>query len=195
MKYLITGLGNIGKEYERTRHNAGFEVLDALARAAGCSFVPQRYGYIAVMKHMGSTLTLLKPSTYMNLSGNAVNYRMQAEKIPVDRLLIIADDMALPFGSIRLRGKGSDGGHNGLKSINAVLGHSNYPRLRVGIGRHFTEGQQVDYVLSQWTDEEYKALLPVFDTAADAVKSFVAAGLERTMTLFNKINTNNQWFL
>ncbi|MDR0559203.1 MAG: aminoacyl-tRNA hydrolase [Prevotellaceae bacterium] len=191
MKYLIAGLGNTGKEYERTRHNAGFEILDVLAKTNDVSFTAKRYGSVAEMKYRGRTLILLKPSTYMNLSGNAVNYWLQAEKIPQDKLLIVLDDLALPLGTVRLKSKGSDGGHNGLKHINSILQNTNYARLRFGIGSDFPQGYQVDYVLAQWSTAEYKALVPDFENAAEAVKSFTIAGIERTMNLFNTKKQGN----
>lgn len=185
MKYLITGLGNIGREYEKTRHNAGFEILDILAKKCDTAFATKRYGDIAEMKYKGRTLILLKPSTYMNLSGNAVNFWLQAEKIQQEKLLVVLDDFALPAGQIRMKSKGSDGGHNGLKHINAILGNANYARLRFGVGNDFPQGYQVDYVLAQWSKEEYQALLPAFDNAADAILSYVFAGPARTMNIFN----------
>ena len=185
MKYLIAGLGNIGKEYEHTRHNIGFEILDFLAGESGIFFTPGRYGDIAEMKFRGRQLILLKPSTYMNLSGKAVDYWLKQEKIPLERLLVITDDLALPFGKIRIRAKGSDGGHNGLKSINEVLGSTDYTRLRFGIGDDFHKGQQVDYVLSKWGDEEVKILPERLKICADAVKSFSFQTVGRTMSDFN----------
>ena len=186
MKYLIVGLGNIGAEYAGTRHNIGFKVLDALAEASNAVFTTARYGDIAEVRHKGRTLVLLKPSTYMNLSGKAVRYWMEAEKIPLENLLIISDDIALPFGTIRIRAKGSDGGHNGLKSIAELLGNSDYARLRFGIGGDFPKGFQVDYVLGEWTPDERAALPGRIGTAAEAVLSFGTAGLERTMNGFNR---------
>lgn len=185
MKYLIAGLGNIGSEYHYTRHNIGFRVLDALAKASNIVFTDRRYGETSELKVKGKTLILLKPSTYMNLSGNAIRYWMQAEKIPVENLLVIVDDLALPFGSLRLKGKGSDAGHNGLKSIQSILGTQNYARLRFGIGNDFPKGGQVDYVLGQFDDEEEKALPERFEMCEDIVKSFCLAGLQNTMNQFN----------
>ena len=152
MKYLIVGLGNIGAEYADTRHNAGFDVLDALAGASNISFAAARYGAVAELKYKGRTLVLLKPSTYMNLSGKAVRYWMDAEKIAPENLLVISDDIALPFGTLRMRTKGSSGGHNGLKNISELLGREDYARIRFGIGGNFARGQQIDYVLGTWTD-------------------------------------------
>ena len=185
MKYLIVGLGNIGAEYAGTRHNIGFNVLDAPAEASNTAFTTARYGDVAEAKHKGRTLVLLKPSTYMNLSGKAVRYWMEAEKIPLENLLVVSDDIALPFGAIRIRAKGSDGGHNGLKSIAELLGNSDYARLRFGIGGDFPKGFQVDYVLGEWTPDERAALPGRIGTAAEAVLSFGTAGLERTMNGFN----------
>jgi PTH1 family peptidyl-tRNA hydrolase len=185
MKYLIAGLGNIGKEYEKTRHNAGFEILDAFAKASNVAFSTKRYGDIAEVKHKGKTFILLKPNTYMNLSGNAVNYWLQAENVPQDRLLVVLDDLALLVGVIKIKGKGSDGGHNGLKHINQVLRNSNYARLRFGIGNDFPQGYQMEYVLAKWSKDEYEALIPYFETAVEVIKSFALAGLERTMNTYN----------
>ena len=186
MKYLIVGLGNIGAEYAETRHNIGFKVLDALAETSSAVFSSARYGAVAECRHRGRQLILLKPSTYMNLSGKAVRYWLDAEKIPVENLLIIVDDIALPFGQLRMRTKGSDGGHNGLKNINELLGHNNYSRIRFGIGGDFPQGFQVDYVLGKWTDEECKAMPERVKVAVDAIRSFVSVGAAMTMNTFNK---------
>ena len=185
MKYLIVGLGNIGAEYADTRHNIGFRVLDALAEASDTVFTAGRYGSTATIKHKGRTLILLKPSTYMNLSGKAVRYWLDAEKIDIANLLVIVDDIALPFGTLRMRPKGSDGGHNGLKNINELLGRNDYARIRFGIGGNFARGQQVDYVLGTWTDEERQALPERLKLFADAVLSFATIGGERTQNSFN----------
>ena len=185
MKYLIAGLGNIGNEYAHTRHNIGFDVLDALAKASNICFEDNRYAFSAEMRHKGRSLILIKPTTYMNLSGKAINYWMQKERILPENLLVILDDLALPFGTLRLRPKGSDGGHNGLKNINEILGHANYARLRFGIGDEFRKGQQVDFVLSKWSDDEKKALLQRIELAGEIIKTFSIMGLERTMTLYN----------
>ncbi len=185
MSYLIVGLGNIGIEYADTRHNIGFMVLDAWAQASNIVFSSKRYGYIAECRHRGQKIILLKPSTYMNLSGKAVNYWLQKEKIPIENLLVIVDDLALPLGTLRIRKQGSDGGHNGLKDISDVLGSISYTRLRLGIGDAFSKGRQVDYVLGSWTEQELKVLSEVFTKAVDASKSFVAIGPERTMNTFN----------
>lgn len=185
MKYLIFGLGNIGSEYENTRHNIGFKVLDALASASNIFFSTDRYSTVAELKHKGRTFILVKPTTYMNLSGKAVNYWMQKEKVSADNILVITDDLALPFGKIRMKTKGSDGGHNGLKDIQATLGHPNYPRLRFGIGDQFSKGKQVDYVLGEWSGLEQAALTERIEVCMEAVLSFGTIGVERTMNFFN----------
>lgn len=185
MKYLITGLGNIGPEYQNTRHNIGFMVLDALAKASNISFQDKRYGMISEFRYKGRTFILLKPSIYMNRSGLAIDYWLKKAKINIENLLVIVDDIALPFGSIRIRPKGGDGGHNGLENINAVLGSSNYTRIRFGIGNDFHPGQQVNYVLSKWTSDEIKNLPEKFDKCIDIIKSYGTIGLELTMTQFN----------
>lgn len=185
MKYLIVGLGNIGPEYQDTRHNIGFNVLDAFAKASNVVFEDRRYGAVSEVKLKGRPLILLKPNTYMNLSGKAVSYWMQKEKIALENLLILVDDLALPFGILRLRGQGSDGGHNGLKSINACLGTTNYARLRFGIGNEFKKGQQVDYVLGGWKEEEIKHMDALLERSKEIISSFVLLGLSKTMTSFN----------
>ena len=185
MKYLIVGLGNIGAEYENTRHNIGFKTLDALIKASNVVFSPSRLGDTSEIKFKGRKLILLKPSTYMNLSGKAVAYWMQAEKIPIERVLIITDDLALPFGAIRLKGKGSAGGHNGLKSINEVLGSQEYARLRFGVGSEFSKGKQVDYVLGDWSTEEEEKLEERTDKCAQIIKAFTVNTLGRVMSDFN----------
>ena len=185
MKYLIVGLGNIGPEYQDTRHNIGFNVLDAFAKASNVVFEDRRYGAVSEVKLKGRPLILLKPNTYMNLSGKAVSYWMQKEKIALEDLLILVDDLALPFGTLRLRGQGSDGGHNGLKSINACLGTTNYARLRFGIGNEFKKGQQVDYVLGGWKEEEIKHMDALLERSKETISSFVLLGLSKTMTSFN----------
>lgn len=186
MKYLIVGLGNIGAEYADTRHNVGFKIADRLAEAAGAKFSTGRYGDVATISHKGRQIILLKPSTYMNLSGKAVNYWLQQEKVPRENMLVVVDDIALPLGTLRIRAKGSDGGHNGLANIAQVLGTTEYARMRFGVGGDFPRGMQVDYVLGEWTADEKKLLPEKIDAAADAVKSFAAIGLERTMNIFNK---------
>ncbi|MDR0830661.1 MAG: aminoacyl-tRNA hydrolase [Prevotellaceae bacterium] len=186
MKFLIVGLGNIGDEYAHTRHNIGFDTLDTFCGVSNVVFdVNKRYGAIAECRLKGHTLVLLKPSTYMNESGKAVRYWLQKENIPVEQLLVIVDDIALPFGSIRLRGKGSDAGHNGLKSIQQMIETQNYARLKFGIGNDFFAGQQVDYVLSRFSDEQQKLLPERFETAIEVIKSFCLEGLERAMNKFN----------
>ena len=186
MKYLIAGLGNIGPEYHETRHNIGFMVVDALAEASGVTFEDGRYGFTTNINIKGRQLLLLKPSTYMNLSGNAVRYWLQKENIPLENLLVVVDDLALPFGTLRLKGKGSDAGHNGLKHIAATLGTQDYARLRFGIGNGFPRGGQIDYVLGQFDDQERQLLPERIETAADIVKSFCLAGLDFTMNHYNK---------
>ena len=186
MKFLIVGLGNIGDEYRDTRHNIGFNVVDALAKDADVSFVDRRYGFVANMSVKGRQLVLLKPSTYMNLSGNAVRYWMQQEKIPLENVLIIVDDLALPFGALRLKPKGSDAGHNGLKHIAAMLGTQDYARLRFGIGNDFPRGHQVDFVLGHFTDEDMKTMDERIAVAVQIIKSFCLAGMAITMNQFNK---------
>lgn len=186
MKYLIAGLGNIGSEYAETRHNIGFKVLDALAAASNAVFRTERYGDVAEMRFKGRTFLLLKPSTYMNNSGNAVRYWLRKEKVEPAELLVVLDDLALPLGTIRMRAKGNDGGHNGLKGIDACIGTNAYPRLRCGIGHDFRQGQQVDYVLGEWLPEEKETLRSVIGMASEAVLSFGTQGVERTMNLFNK---------
>jgi PTH1 family peptidyl-tRNA hydrolase len=186
VKYLIAGLGNIGPEYKNTRHNIGFQILDALAGASNIVFSDKRYGFVAEYKFKGRTFILLKPTTYMNLSGRAVNYWMQKEKIPLEKTLVLVDDIALPFGTLRLKAKGSPGGHNGLKNISDVLGTNNYPRLRFGIGDDFHQGFQVDYVLSDWSREEEKVLPEKIDACIEIINSFGTIGIERTMNFYNK---------
>ena len=186
MKYLIVGLGNIGPEYRDTRHNIGFRVLDALAGASNAVFEEARYGAISEIKLRGRGVILLKPSTYMNLSGKAVSYWVKKENIALENILVIVDDLAIPFASLRLRGKGSAGGHNGLKNINELLGTEGYARLRCGIGSEFTKGGQIDYVLGEWTEEESEALPAILERAGEIIKSFVLQGLARTMNEFNK---------
>lgn len=185
MKYLIVGLGNIGDEYDGTRHNIGFRVLDALAKASNLVFEDKRYGAVATLPLKGQQLVLLKPSTYMNLSGNAVRYWLQKENIPLENLLVVVDDLSLAFGTLRLKGKGSDGGHNGLKHIAATLGTQAYARLRFGIGNDFPRGGQVDYVLSPFSEEEYKLMPERLETAGQIIQSFCLAGLDITMNQFN----------
>jgi PTH1 family peptidyl-tRNA hydrolase len=185
MKYLVAGLGNIGNEYAHTRHNIGFDILDALAGASNISFKDKRYGFVSEMKYRARTYVLLKPSTYMNLSGNAIRYWLNKEKLTVENLLVVVDDIALPFGTLRMRAKGGDAGHNGLNHIQAILGTTNYARLRFGVGNDFYSGQQVDYVLSGWTEEQEKVLPERIEMAGDIIKSFGVIGLQRTMNAYN----------
>lgn len=185
MKYLIVGLGNIGQEYRNTRHNIGFRILDALAEASNISFETGRYGDVAKMRLKNKQLVLLKPSTYMNLSGNAVRYWKQQENIDIENILICVDDIALPFGAIRIKSSGSDAGHNGLKNIAEMLGTQSYPRLRFGIGDNYARGCQIDYVLGNFTPEEEKALPERINVAVEAVKDFVLCGIGHAMCNYN----------
>ncbi len=187
MKYLIVGLGNIGDEYVDTRHNIGFTILDTYAAASGTVFTGRRYGAVCEIKYKGRAFILLKPSTYMNLSGNAVRYWLKKEKIPVENLLVIVDDIALPMGSIRMKPKGSDGGHNGLAHINAILSTTDYARIRVGIGNGFRKGSQVNFVLGKWSPEEKKFIDERISVVIEMIKSFGTAGTELTMTAFNRL--------
>ena len=186
MKYLIAGLGNIGPEYELTRHNIGFLVLDRIADNHKIDFSSQRLVDKAEMKYKGKQLHFIKPNTFMNLSGKAVAYWMQELKIPKENLLVIVDDLALPYGSLRLRTQGSAAGHNGLKNIELLLQGQDYSRLRFGIGKEFNKGQQIDYVLSNFTPKEFEELPAIMDKAEEIVKSFCTIGPERTMNVFNK---------
>lgn len=186
MKYLVVGLGNIGEKYDNTRHNIGFEVLDFMAEEANTSWKNVSHGSMATLKHKGRTLLLLKPNTYMNLSGKAVRHWLVKEKIKNENLLIIVDDLNIDLGKLRLRGKGSDGGHNGLKSIAQELGGQNYPRLRVGIGDNFSKGKQVNFVLGEWTKKEKEVLPEIIKRCSEATKSFASIGLKYTMDQFNK---------
>ena len=184
MKYLIVGLGNIGPDYQDTRHNIGFTILDALVRVSNVVFEDKRYGFVTRIKLKGRTLVLLKPSTFMNLSGNAVRYWMKKEKIENENLLVVVDDIALPFGTLRLKPQGSDAGHNGLKSIQDLIG-TEYPRLRFGIADNFSKGCQVEYVLGKFEEEERLLLPERIDKAIEMIRSFCLAGLQLTMTQFN----------
>lgn len=184
-KFLIVGLGNIGSEYEHTRHNIGFDVVDYLAQEAKVPFSSDRLADVAQIKLKGKPIVLIKPSTYMNLSGKAVNYWLQQEKIDIENIIVIVDELALPLGKIRINPKGSDGGHNGLKSIQETLNTSNYNRLRFGIGNEFSKGKQADFVLGKWTTEEQKVVEERIKVAAEAIKSFAFIGLARTMNGFN----------
>ena len=184
-KYLLAGLGNIGSEYAGTRHNVGFQVLDALAAAEGFSFESQKLGELGSFRIKGRLVLALKPATYMNRSGKAVKYWMEKEKIPLENLLVITDDINLPFGTLRMKTKGSDGGHNGLKDIQEVLQSNNYPRLRFGVGADFGKGRQVDYVLGTWSEEETKSLPERFGKMCEMLRSFVLSGTSITMNQFN----------
>ena len=184
-KFLIVGLGNIGDKYTNTRHNIGFKVLDHLADAGSVTFETLKLGDIATLKVKGRTLILLKPSTYMNLSGKAVKYWLEKEKVPIQNLLVVTDDLNLPFGTLRLKTKGSDGGHNGLKDIQDKLQTTKYNRFRFGISDSFSKGRQVDYVLGEWNDEENAKLKERLQVSAELIKSFALAGVNNTMNQFN----------
>lgn len=184
-KFLIVGLGNIGAEYANTRHNIGFKILDEIAKSEELTFETQKLGDVTTLKVKGRSILLLKPSTYMNRSGKAIKYWMEKEKIPLENLMVITDDINLPFGTIRVKTKGSDGGHNGLKDTQASLETTNYNRFRFGVGADFGQGRQVDYVLGEWNEEEQKALPERFKKATELVKSFVLAGINRTMNQYN----------
>ena len=185
MKYLIIGLGNPGEKYENSRHNIGFKVLDKIASLSNISFSTDKLADVALLKHKGRQLVLLKPNTFMNLSGKAVNYWMQKEKVSVDNILVVSDDIDLPFSTIRLRAKGSDGGHNGLKNIIEVLQSTSFPRMRFGIGSEFSKGRQSDYVLGNWSDEETNLLDEKIDLSIKMILSFTTIGINRTMNAFN----------
>lgn len=185
MSCLIVGLGNIGIEYANTRHNVGFTILDTFAEVSNFSFTSSRYGSIAEYRFKGKDFLFLKPSTYMNLSGKAVKYWLSKEKISIDQLLVVADDLALPFGTLRIRKKGSDGGHNGLKDIIYTLETDNFSRLRVGIGSNFPKGSQIDYVLNSWEKEELTQLPEISKKSIEIIKSFVTSGIDFTMNNFN----------
>ncbi len=184
-KFLVVGLGNIGPKYHNTRHNIGFRILDALAKAEDLIFETQKLGDLTTYKHKGRTLILLKPNTYMNLSGKAIRYWLTKEKIPLENLLVITDDINLPFGTIRLKAKGSAGGHNGLKDTEAQLNTSKYCRFRFGVGAEFSKGRQVDYVLGEWSEEEESAMPERLEKGISLIKSFATAGLAHTMNTFN----------
>ncbi len=185
MKYFICGLGNPGPEYELTRHNIGFLTLDRFAERLGVAFVQERYGWIAKGKYKGRSFILLKPATYMNLSGKALNYWMLQEKIEIDNTLVITDDIALPFGKLRMRKKGSSGGHNGLGNIQQVLGTEEYPRLRFGVGGDFAKGRQVDYVLGNFAQEELERLPELMDKVGDGILAMSTIGIDKAMNLIN----------
>ncbi|GAK88583.1 peptidyl-tRNA hydrolase [Nonlabens ulvanivorans] len=184
-KFLIIGLGNIGDKYTETRHNIGFKVLDEISKIKDVSFETLTLGDVATISHKGKKITLLKPSTYMNLSGKAIKHYMNQESIPKEQILVVTDDLNLPFGTLRMKAKGTDGGHNGLKDTQIKLNTPNYPRLRFGISDEFSKGRQVDYVLGEWNKEELKALPERIDKAAEACLSFTHAGLANTMNQFN----------
>jgi len=185
LKYLIVGLGNIGIEYRDTRHNIGYSILDVLAKASNFSFKDKRYAFVGEFKYKSRIFVMVKPSTYVNRSGLAVNYWLKKEKVPVENLLVVVDDISLAFGTLRLKPKGSDAGHNGLFNINQVLGHQNYARLRFGIGDNFYPGNQVDYVLGKWKPDEEKYLPTLMNASIDIIKSFGTIGLQYTMNQFN----------
>lgn len=185
-KYMIVGLGNPGDQYAGTRHNAGYMVLDAFAKASNIVFEDRRYGYVAQTSVRGRRVVLLKPTTFMNLSGNAVRYWLNKENIDIERMLVVVDDLSLPLGSLRLKGSGSDGGHNGLGNIQSVIATQRYARLRMGIGNGFPRGGQIDYVLGNFSDEELQTLAPVITTATEVITSFVLAGVDVTMNKFNR---------
>lgn len=185
MKYLIVGLGNPGSDYEYTRHNIGFDVLDKIASETSGIWTEEKHGRVCNISYKGRSLLLLKPETYMNLSGKAVSFWLQKEKIHPQKMLVVVDDLALPLGKLRLRPGGSDGGHNGLKSINATLGHNEYPRLRFGIGNNFPKGRQSDFVLGKWDDSEKEVVNAAIDKSVEAIKHFVTMDLALAM---NKVN-------
>lgn len=185
MKYLVVGLGNMGPDYDGTRHNVGFEVVDYLADKFNVQFKNDMLGDLAEIKHKGRTIILLKPSTYMNRSGKAVNHWLQKKKVKNSNLLIVLDDLNLPFGRIKIKPKGNNGGHNGLKDIDQILGGNLYARLRIGIGSNFHSGQQVNYVLGKWNDEENKELPEIIEKAGNAILSFASIGINHTMNQFN----------
>lgn len=184
-KYLIVGLGNIGDEYQHTRHNIGFDIIDTFAESVGATWQDRRYGMVATCRVKSAQLVLLKPSTYMNLSGNAVRYWLQQEKVPVENLLVLVDDLNIPFGKLRIRKAGSNGGHNGLGHIQQVLGTDTYARVRFGIGNEYTKGRQINFVLGEWTDEEKQALPERLKIATEIIPSFCLQGIDRTMNLYN----------
>ncbi len=185
MKSLIVGLGNIGKEYENSRHNIGFDILDNISSETEGSFTAEKHGFIHKLRYKSRSIILLKPTTFVNLSGKAVNYWLKKEKIKLENLLVVMDDLALPFGTLRMRKKGNDGGHNGLKNINEIVSTQDYPRLRFGIGNEFTKGSQVNFVLSGWTEEEERGLNDRKEMAKNMILSFCTLGANRTMSDFN----------
>lgn len=185
MNYLVVGLGNIGPEYENTRHNMGFMVLDAWAKASNAVFRTERYGDVTEINVKGRKFTLLKPSTYMNLSGKAVRYWMQELKLPRESLMVISDDLNIPFGTVRMRKNGSDGGHNGLKNINLMLGTTDYPRIRLGIGNEFSRGGQIDFVLGKLDDTQMKLMDKISERVVEGLKLWAFMGIERAMSAVN----------
>ena len=185
MNYLVVGLGNIGAEYASTRHNMGFMVLDAWVQASDIVFHTERYGDIAEINFKGRKFTLLKPSTYMNLSGNAVRYWMQKLKLPIENILVICDDLNLPFGTLRMRKSGSPGGHNGLKNIEELLGSRDYARIRIGIGNEFAKGTQIDFVIGELTDNQKDLMPQICKKTIEGIKAFATIGPDRTMNFFN----------
>ena len=191
-KYLIVGLGNPGDEYAATRHNTGYMILDAFARASNIVFADKRYGYIADVSIRGRKVYLLKPTTFMNLSGNAVRYWLNKENIDVERMLVVVDDLSLPVGTMRLRAGGSAGGHNGLAHIQSVIGTDHYARLRVGIGNDYPRGAQVAYVLSSFSADEQAKMAPAIDMAMEAIRSFVLSGIDITMCNYNHRHTASE---
>lgn len=192
MNYLVVGLGNIGSEYAGTRHNVGFMVLDAWAKASNIVFRTERYGDVAEVSFKGRNITLLKPSTYMNLSGNAVRYWVAKLKLPLENLIVICDDLNLPFGTLRMRKKGSDGGHNGLKNIQELIGTQEYPRIRIGIGNNFQKGGQVNFVIGEMSDEEKNAMPEICEQVINGVKAFTTIGIDRAMNSFNTAKKKTQ---
>ncbi|APZ45915.1 aminoacyl-tRNA hydrolase [Polaribacter reichenbachii] len=184
-KFLIVGLGNIGDKYTNTRHNIGFKIVDEVAEEHNVTFETEKLGDVATFRFKGRTFILLKPSTYMNLSGKALKYWMQKEKIEIDNVLVVTDDLNIDFGTIRIKGKGSDGGHNGLKDIQEKLGTNKYPRFRFGVGANYSKGRQVDFVLGEWDKEETSQLIERLPTSAKVITSFGTAGLANTMNTFN----------
>jgi len=191
LRYLIAGLGNIGDEYKETRHNIGFKIVEALADDAGASFVSERLAFHCSFRLKGKSIHLIKPTTFMNLSGKAVKYWLDKLQLPKENLLVILDDIALPFGTLRIRARGSDGGHNGLTSIQESLAATEYPRMRFGVEGNFPKGRQVHYVLGNWNEEEQKLLPEKIKNAVEAAKSFALIGLERTMNLYNTRKIEN----
>jgi PTH1 family peptidyl-tRNA hydrolase len=185
MKYLIVGLGNIGAEYDHTRHNIGFDVADAFVAKHGGTFKSDRLADVAECKWKGRIFVVVKPTTYMNLSGKTVKYWMDKEKIPLENIFVIVDELALPLEKLRIRPGGSDAGHNGLKSIQELLGTNQYPRLRFGIGNDFPKGTQVEFVLGKWKAEEWKVIVPKLATCVEIIESFATIGIERTMNKYN----------